>query len=206
MPANPHQNQNQAGASNPAGANNAPTANAENPQQQPPAAPQDNQASSSNSATPAPESKDSGSAANPADKQDSQSADAEQARQQQTAKNVVPKRPSKSSSSDSTPATSGTSLEADGEKYLYGNGVPQDCNRARKSLLSASGQGDAKAQSVLGTMYATGHCAPRDLPLAYKWFAKALHAEPSNDRLSQDLKVLWNQMTPDERNLALKNQ
>ena len=96
--------------------------------------------------------------------------------------------------------------EAEGEKYLYGTGVPQNCDRAQKSLLAAAGRADAKAQSVLGTMYATGHCAPRDLPLAYKWFAKALHQDPNNDRLSQDLKVLWNQMTPDERQLAQHNE
>ncbi len=98
------------------------------------------------------------------------------------------------------------STEAEGEKYLYGTGVPQNCDRARKSLMAAASRADAKAQSVLGTMYATGHCAPRDLPLAYKWFAKALHQDPNNDRLSQDLRVLWNQMTPDERQLALRNE
>jgi TPR repeat protein len=95
-------------------------------------------------------------------------------------------------------------LEAEGEKYLYGNGVPQNCERARRSLLTAAGRSNGRAQSVLGTMYATGHCAPRDLPLAYRWFAKALHQDPQNGRIEEDLKVLWNQMTPDERNLALR--
>jgi hypothetical protein len=109
--------------------------------------------------------------------------------------------------SSSTPAANaGDSSEAEGEKYLYGSGVPQNCDRAQKSLMAAASRSDAKAQSVLGTMYATGHCAPRDLPLAYKWFAKALHQDPNNDRLSQDLRVLWNQMTPDERQLALRNE
>jgi hypothetical protein len=113
---------------------------------------------------------------------------------------------SRTSAGSGASAATGDSTEAEGEKYLYGTGVPQNCARAQKSLMAAAGRADARAQSVLGTMYATGHCAPRDLPLAYKWFAKALHQDPGNNRLSDDLKVLWNQMTPDERQLALHNQ
>jgi hypothetical protein len=52
-------------------------------------------------------------------------------------------------------------------------------------------------------MYATGHCATRDLPTAYRWFGRSLRQDPKNTRLEQDLRVLWNQMTPDERRLAL---
>jgi hypothetical protein len=104
------------------------------------------------------------------------------------------------------PAPAGDSLETQGENYLYGNGVPQNCDRAQKKLLSAASHADIKAYSVLGTMFATGHCAPRDLPMAYRWFAKALHQDPTNTRIEDDLKALWNQMTPDERKLALQNQ
>ncbi len=35
-------------------------------------------------------------------------------------------------------------------------------------------QSNPKAQTLLGAMYATGHCVGRDLPNAYRWFAKAL--------------------------------
>jgi hypothetical protein len=94
-------------------------------------------------------------------------------------------------------------LEAQGEKYLYGNGVPENCARARTNLLAAAQHSNAQAQSVLGTMYATGHCATRDLPTAYRWFGRSLRQDPKNTRLEQDLRVLWNQMTPDERRLAL---
>ncbi len=154
-----------------------------------------------------PPSNDSSASAAPASSTSEDADDAEKAMEQQTAKAVAPKRPSRQvSHSSAASPISGDPMEAEGEKYLYGNGVPQDCNRAQRSLLAAAGRADAKAQSVLGTMYATGHCAPRDLPLAYKWFAKALHEDPNNDRLSQDLKVLWNQMSPDERQLALRNQ
>ncbi len=66
-------------------------------------------------------------------------------------------------------------------------------------------QSNPKAQTLLGAMYATGHCVGRDLPNAYRWFAKALHGDPANSRLQRDLEVLWKQMTPEERLLAMKN-
>jgi TPR repeat protein len=77
-----------------------------------------------------------------------------------------------------------------------------NCDLAQKELLAAA-KHSAKAQTDLGVMYATGHCAIRDLPLAYRWFARAQHHNPSGDpRIAEDLKVLWNQMTPEERKLA----
>ena len=93
-------------------------------------------------------------------------------------------------------------LEATGERYLYGNGVPQNCARATSSLQTAAARGNSKAQTVLGTMYATGHCVGRDLPTAYRWFARALRQEPQNSRISDDLQVLWRQMSPQEKQLA----
>lgn len=105
------------------------------------------------------------------------------------------------------PAAAATSPDADlevsGERYLYGNGVPQNCARAEVSLRTAAMHGNSKAETVLGTMYATGHCVGRDLPTAYRWFARALHQEPQNGRISEDLQVLWRQMTPQEKQLAM---
>jgi len=101
------------------------------------------------------------------------------------------------------PATSpDANLEVTGERYLYGNGMPQNCTRAESSLRTAATHGNSKAQTVLGTMYATGHCVGRDLPTAYRWFARALHQEPQNSRISADLQVLWRQMSPQEKQLA----
>ena len=99
---------------------------------------------------------------------------------------------------------SAEALEAQGEDYLYGHGVQPDCGRAGKSLLAAAAQSSVKAQSVLGTMYATGHCVTRDVPVAYRWFAKASRQDPGNIRIQRDLEVLWTQMTPAERDLAAK--
>ena len=96
--------------------------------------------------------------------------------------------------------------EAEGEKYLYGSGVPADCTRAQRDLLSAGEQGNPKAASVLGTMYATGHCVTRDLPLAYFWFAKAMREDGNNPRVENDLLLVWGQMTPQEREVAVKHK
>jgi hypothetical protein len=116
---------------------------------------------------------------------------------------VVKPKPEATSAS-AVPASPGAALAAQGEKYLYGTGVPPDCDRARKSLLAAAQQSNSHAQSVLGTMYTTGHCEGRDLPTAYRWFAKALHGDPNNQRLVDDLESLWRQMTPGEKQAALQ--
>jgi hypothetical protein len=100
------------------------------------------------------------------------------------------------------PGSQDSDLEQTGERYLYGNGLPQNCTRAESSLRTAATHGNSKAQTVLGTMYATGHCVGRDLPTAYRWFARALHQDPQNSRISADLQVLWRQMTPQEKQLA----
>ena len=95
-------------------------------------------------------------------------------------------------------------LESEGEKYLYGIGVSVNCARARSNLMAAAERSNPKAESVLGALYATGHCTPPDLALAYRWFAKAHRLEPRNARLAQDLNVLWGQMTSDERRMAAR--
>ena len=88
------------------------------------------------------------------------------------------------------------------ERYIYGRGVPQDCDHGVR-LLKAD-QGDAKAMISLGGLYTTGTCTPRDLPTAYRWFAMALHKQPDNQALQNDLQKLWSQMTQPERQLAIK--
>jgi hypothetical protein len=90
-----------------------------------------------------------------------------------------------------------------GEAYLYGRGVPENCDQANKYLKTAADQ-SSKARAAFGTMYATGHCAPRDLPTSYRWFAQALRLDPNNQILEKDLSAIWNQMTPPERQLATR--
>jgi TPR repeat protein len=93
-------------------------------------------------------------------------------------------------------------LFASGQKYLYGEGVPRDCDRAQRDLRTAAAHSYPEAESLLATMYASGHCLGRDLPAAYRWYARALRHEPGNSRISSDLEVLWNQMTVAERKAA----
>jgi hypothetical protein len=96
-------------------------------------------------------------------------------------------------------------LVAEGEKYLYGNGVLQNCDRARTNLFVAAGQSNTEAQAALGTMFATGHCVARDLPAAYRWFARAERKQPNNPRIEGDLRLLWKEMTPEEQNTAVRS-
>ena len=91
-----------------------------------------------------------------------------------------------------------------GEAYLYGRGATENCDQAIKYLKAASGKLHARARSTFGTMYATGHCVPRDLPTSYSWFALALRVDPNNQILEKDLSAVWNQMTPPERQLATR--
>ncbi len=90
------------------------------------------------------------------------------------------------------------------ENYIYGRGVPQDCDHGLRSLKRAADQSNVKAMISFGVVYSTGTCTPRDLPTAYRWFAQALHKEPDNQALQDDLQKLWSQMTPPERQLAIK--
>ncbi|MFZ3342542.1 MAG: hypothetical protein WA213_16790 [Terriglobales bacterium] len=93
-----------------------------------------------------------------------------------------------------------------GEAYLYGRGMPENCNEAIKNLKDASAKQNAKARSTFGTMYATGHCVPRDLPTSYSWFAQALRVDPNNQILEKDLTAVWNQMTTPERQMIARNK
>ncbi len=101
-------------------------------------------------------------------------------------------------------ANAGDAALKKGEAYLYGQGVPANCDEATKYLKEASAKSNAKARGVFGTMYATGHCVPRDLPTSYRWFAMALRLDPNNQVLEDDLTAIWNQMTPPERQLAMR--
>jgi hypothetical protein len=100
----------------------------------------------------------------------------------------------------------GEALFRKGQSYLYGRGGTEDCGNALRYLKMASDKQHAKARSMMGTMYATGHCVPRDLPSSYHWFALALRVDPNNGVLEKDLSAVWNQMTPPERQLATKSQ
>jgi Sel1 repeat-containing protein len=93
---------------------------------------------------------------------------------------------------------------AEAERYIYGRGVGQDCDHGLRLLKPAAAQANPKAMILLGSLYSSGTCTPRDLPTAYRWFALALHKQPDNQPLQDDLQKLWSQMTQPERQLAIK--
>ena len=97
-------------------------------------------------------------------------------------------------------------LVTNAEKYLYGRGVPQNCDRALISLRAAAGRQNTRAMTLLGTMYGTGHCVSRDLPNSYRWFAQASRQSPDNTWINRNLEMVWREMTPAERQLATARQ
>jgi hypothetical protein len=93
---------------------------------------------------------------------------------------------------------------SEAQKYLYGKGVPQNCDRGLRLLKPAADQANAKAMIEMGALYSAGLCTPRDLPTAYRWFAMALRKEPDNQSVQTDLQKLWGEMTQPERQLAIR--
>jgi len=103
-----------------------------------------------------------------------------------------------------SPGTRPFDSVAEAERYIYGRGVSQDCDHGLRLLKPSAEQSNPKAMISLGALYSTGTCTPRDLPTAYRWFAMALHKDPDNQALQNNLQKLWSQMTPPERQLAIK--
>ena len=104
------------------------------------------------------------------------------------------------------PVSEQDKLVNDGKNFLYGNGVPKNCDLARSKLFVAAEQNNAEAQSVLGAMFATGHCVATDLPTAYHWLAKAESQTPNNSRLSANLRMVWREMSPAEQQAAVRQR
>jgi hypothetical protein len=93
---------------------------------------------------------------------------------------------------------------SEAQKYIYGRGVPQNCDRGMRLLKPAADQANPKAMIEMGALYSAGLCTPHDLPTAYRWFALALRKDPDNQSVQTDLSKLWGEMTQPERQLAIK--
>jgi hypothetical protein len=114
----------------------------------------------------------------------------------------VPVKPVAKPAAPVRPATADPVAEA--QKYLYGRGARQDCERGIRLLKPAAAQSNSKAMIEMGALYSAGLCTPRDLPTAYRWFALALRKDPENQAVQTDLKKLWGEMTQPERQLAIR--
>ena len=64
-------------------------------------------------------------------------------------RNVTPSKPAKAPQPPDT--DTGDADFRKGEAYLYGRGMPENCNEAVKSLKAASAKSNAKARSAFGT-------------------------------------------------------
>lgn len=168
----------------PANATAPPSTPVDNP---PPAKPEDNASGD--------KSTDSDSTENSAAEPAKSGSDLPAAEAKPSAPRTRERKPTPATPADPTP---------EAERYIYGRGVRQDCDRGLRLLKPAAAQSNAKAMIALGALYSSGTCTPRDLPTAYRWFALALHKQPDNQPLQDDLQKLWNQMTQPERQLAIK--
>ena len=115
----------------------------------------------------------------------------------------APKAPAPKPSAASRPAATYDPV-TEAQKYLYGRGSPQDCERGLRLLRPAANQANPKAMIEMGALYSAGLCTPHDLPTAYRWFALALRKDPENTAVQADLRKLWGEMTQPERQLAIK--
>ncbi len=107
------------------------------------------------------------------------------------------------SSAVAKPVSTGDPV-AEAQRYLYGRGAAQDCDRGLRILKPAANEANSKAMIQMGALYSAGLCTPRDLPTAYRWFAHALRKDPDNQAVQTDLQKLWGEMTQPERQLAIK--
>jgi Sel1 repeat-containing protein len=152
----------------------------------------------------APQNSASDSSATAASTQAADSDSGKQSIPAEAAPKPVARKPAAAKPSAAKPAAAKpVESVAEAERYIYGRGVTQDCDRGLR-LLKPATESNAQAMISMGVMYTTGTCTPRDLPTAYRWFALALHKEPDNQALQEDLQKLWGQMTPPERQLAIK--
>jgi TPR repeat protein len=63
-----------------------------------------------------------------------------------------------------------------GAMYLFGRGVENNGEKAKRWLELAANRGQVDAQSILGIMYATGQSVARNIPEATKWLTIASEA------------------------------
>jgi hypothetical protein len=181
-----------------------------------PATPAPSDTAKSSDATPAASSdkaaapSDSDKAASPTDKDSSTPKDASPdtpapaaATKPAEKPRPAPKAPAPKPSAASRPVSAYDPV-AEAQKYLYGRGAPQDCDRGLRLLRPAANQAQPKAMIEMGALYSAGLCTPHDLPTAYRWFALALRKDPENTAVQADLQKLWGEMTQPERQLAIK--
>jgi hypothetical protein len=85
------------------------------------------------------------------------------------------------------------------DMYIYGQGVPQNCDQGLILLRSAAQKANPHAQSKLGVFYATGKCVSQDRVQAYRWLTRAFNNDQSSEWTEKNRETVWRQMSPEER-------
>jgi hypothetical protein len=88
------------------------------------------------------------------------------------------------------------------DMYIYGQGVPQNCDQGLILLRSAAQKANPHAQSKLGVLYATGKCISQDRVQAYRWLTRALNSDQGSEWTEKNRETVWRQMSPEERSRA----
>lgn len=120
---------------------------------------------------------------------------------------AIAKKPPTPAPRKPSPARQEVAVPQDPPADIASSAAPvTDCDKQVASLRKAAARGDAKARADLGLVYYVGRCVPRDLPTAYHWYALVLRTQPDSPQISAQLEAIWKQMSPAERQLALKPQ
>ena len=85
------------------------------------------------------------------------------------------------------------------DMYIYGDGVPQNCDQGLVLLRSAAQKANSRARGKLGALYATGKCVSQNRVEAYRWLSLALKDNQGSEWTEKNREMVWRQMSPDER-------
>jgi TPR repeat protein len=88
------------------------------------------------------------------------------------------------------------------DMYLYGQGVPQNCDQGLILLRLAAQKANFQAQGKLGALYATGKCVSQDRVQAYRWLTLALNDGHRSEWTETNRQMVWREMSPEERSRA----
>ena len=85
------------------------------------------------------------------------------------------------------------------DMYIYGDGVPQNCDQGLVLLRSAAQKANSRARGKLGALYATGKCVSQNRVEAYRWLSLALKDNQGSEWTEKNREMVWRQMSPTER-------
>jgi hypothetical protein len=85
------------------------------------------------------------------------------------------------------------------DMYIYGEGVPENCDQGLVLLRSAAQKANLRARGKLGALYATGKCVSQNRVEAYRWLSLALNGNQGSEWTEKNREMVWRQMSPDER-------